>query len=356
MLAHPPVKADLSCLKRINSGGEANPTATCDSISRELYNLGARCPVISPGFGMTETCAGAVHAQPMLDTAKELEFASLGKCIPGMKMRVMDQELKDREVSCGEVGELQLTGPVLFHGYFNDPAATAAAFTDDGWFVTGDLAWQDQEGNLNLAGRITDIINVNGVKWSGMEIETAIEEEGIPGILPSFTVAFPHRAAGSPTEDIAIVYSPSYASDDDAARFATATAISKTVAVMTGRKPAHLVPLPVEMLVKTSLGKIPRAKVRVAFQRGDYDNFQKRDIEIIREYGQSKLRHPETENERKVQRVLAQVVNVPMEAISLDSSIFDLGVTSFNLILLKALIQEAVETPVEIPMSDIMME
>ncbi|PLB33146.1 acetyl-CoA synthetase-like protein [Aspergillus candidus] len=356
ILAHPPVKTDLSCLKRINSGGEANPTAACDSISRELCHLGARGPVISPGFGMTETCAGAVHAQPILDTAKELEFASLGKCIPGMKMRVMDQESKDKQVPCGEVGELQLTGPVVFHGYFNDPAATAAAFTDDKWFVTGDLAWQDQVGNLNLAGRITDIIIVNGIKWSATEIETAIDEEGITGLIPSFTVAFPHRPTGSPTEDIAVVYSPSYASDDDAARFATATAISKTVAAVTGRNPGHLVPLPVEMLVKTSLGKIPRSKVRAAFQRGDYESYEKRDREVIREYGQSKLRRPETENERKVQRVLAQVVNVSVEAISSDSSIFDLGITSFNLILLKALIQEAVQAPVDIPMSDIMME
>jgi long-subunit acyl-CoA synthetase (AMP-forming) len=69
--------------------------------------------------------------------------------------------------------------------------ATMDSFTSDGWFITGDLAYADEAGYLNLTGRTKDIIIVNGAKWSSAEIETAVEEEGIPGRIPSYTVVFP---------------------------------------------------------------------------------------------------------------------------------------------------------------------
>lgn len=350
--------ADLSCLKSINSGGEANVVTMCDDLTRQLQRLGARGEVVSPGFGMTETCAGSIHAlsSPSHDLGRGLEFASLGTCIPGIKMRVMRLTSKSEQAACGEVGELQLSGPVIFTGYFNNPAATAESFTTDGWFVTGDLAWLDDSGSLNLAGRTKDTINVNGVKWSATEIETAIEEEGIAGLLPSFTVAFSTRKSGVPTEDIAVVYSPAYNPEDAVARFETAAAIAKTVGLLTGHKPAHLIPLPAEMLEKSSLGKISRTKVRAVFENGEYAVFQKEDDKAIRRYRRSKWQRPKTETEQKVQTTLAGLVQVPVDEISTDASIFDLGITSFNLILLKSLIEEALGVSGDIPMSVLMTE
>ncbi|RAL05369.1 NRPS-like enzyme [Aspergillus ibericus CBS 121593] len=355
---NPAVQADLSRLKSINSGGEANVVATIDGLTRELRRFNIQREVISPGFGMTETCAGCVHApaSPSYDLAQGLEFASLGPCVPGVEMRVMRLTAKDEPAARGEVGELQLSGPAVFAGYFNNPDATAAAFTDDGWFITGDLAWLDESGYLNLAGRTRDTIIVNGVKWSATEIEMAIEEERIPGVVPSYTVAFPCRAPGSASEDIAIVYSPTYAADDSATRFETATAIAKTVALLTGRKPAHLIPLPAEMLDKSSLGKISRTKVRTAFEKGEYASMEAEDTEAVQRYREATQRPAKTETEKRVQSTVAGLLQLPVEEINVDMSIFDLGITSFNLILLKAMIQEAVDAPVEIPMSVLMTD
>ena len=292
LAASPAITADLSRLKALISGGESNVVATCDTLTRELRRFGIRGEVIRPGFGMTETCAGSIYSQacPSYDLARGLEFANLGTCIPGIEMRVMRLAARGEQAACGEVGELQVAGPIVFDHYFNNPAATADAFTPDGWFMTGDLAWLDESGNLNLAGRTKDTIIVNGVKWSSTEIETTIEEEGIPGLMPSFTVAFPHRAAGSPTEDIAVVYSPVYAPDNHHARFETATAIAKTVALVTGQKPAHLIPLPQEMLDKSSLGKISRTKVRTALEKGEYAAFEQEDVKALESYRGSKWR------------------------------------------------------------------
>ncbi|EED20740.1 NRPS-like enzyme, putative [Talaromyces stipitatus ATCC 10500] len=358
LVANPTMKADLSHLRAFIAGAEASVVTTCDTLTRELRRFGVQTEVIRPGFGMTEICGGSIYSTgcPSYDLAAGLEFANLGTCIPGIEMRVMHLTDKSERVRDGEVGEFQVSGPVVFDHYFNNAEATASAFTADGWFITGDLAWIDKSGNLNLAGRTKDLIVINGIKWSSTDIEIAIEEEGIPGIVPSFTAAIPHRAADSATEDIAIIYSPAYAPEDDQVRFETATAIAKTVALNTSWKPAHVIPLPQKLLEKSTLGKISRSKVRSAFEKGEYATFEKEDLEARKRYQESKWRSPETETAKSIQKILAEILKIPAEGISLDSSIFDLGVSSFNLMLLKARVEDALETKIEIPLSVLLTE
>jgi acyl-CoA synthetase (AMP-forming)/AMP-acid ligase II len=358
LVANPTITADLSPLKALISGGESNVVATCDALTRELRRFGVQNEVIRPGFGMTETCAGSIYSRacPSFDITAGLEFANLGTCIPGIQMRVMSLTTPGQKAAQGEAGEFQVSGHIVFDQYYNNPEATAASFSADGWFITGDLAWIDKFGNLNLAGRTKDTIIVNGVKWSSTEIETAIEEEGISGLVTSFTVAFPCRATGSPTEDIAVVYSPAYAPEDDQGRSETATAIAKTVALITGWKLAHLIPLPQELLGKSSLGKISRTKVRSALEKGEYATFEEEDLAARKRYQESKWRRPNTQNEKIIQNTLVKILDIPAEDVSLDSSIFDLGIGSFNLIVLKAMIQDAVETKIDIPMSLLLTE
>ncbi|NJN40551.1 MAG: AMP-binding protein [Gammaproteobacteria bacterium] len=64
-----------------------------------------------------------------------------------------------------------MRGCSLFAGYLGNPQATAAAFTADGWFRTGDLASLDAEGNLRIAGRTKEIINRGGVKFNPLDVE-----------------------------------------------------------------------------------------------------------------------------------------------------------------------------------------
>ena len=109
-------------------------------------------------------------------------------------------------MNAGEIGELQVTGPVVFNKYYNNEQATTEAFTADGWFRTGDRAYIDAESRLNLVGRDKETVIVNGVKYSPAELESAIEETQIPGVTPSFTVVFAYRAPGSLTEGIVVVY------------------------------------------------------------------------------------------------------------------------------------------------------
>ena len=349
--------ANLSQLRAIISGGESNVIATCAALTQELDRFGIPGEVIRPGFGMTETCAGSIYSKscPSHDLAQNLEFANLGTCIPGLEMRVMKIDGTGLSKTC-EVGHLQVFGSVLFDHYFNNPTATQAAFTEDGWFETGDLAYIDKHGNLNLTGRTKDTIIVNGVKWSSTEIETAIEEEGIAGLVPSFTVAFPHRAQNSATENICVAYCPSYLADDDAARFEAATAISKTVSLICGKKPDYLIPLSRQLLEKSSLGKISRTKVRAAFEKGDYSLFTSKDAAALARHRESIWQDAETKTEKAVQTTLAGLLELPTADISMKASIFELGVDSFNLITLKAMLQNAIDIDVDIPISILLTE
>jgi long-subunit acyl-CoA synthetase (AMP-forming) len=67
-----------------------------------------------------------------------------------------------RETAKNEVGLLEVSGPVVFSGYLNDPEASDAAFTPDGWFRTGDVGLLDSKGALRLTGRSKESVVING--------------------------------------------------------------------------------------------------------------------------------------------------------------------------------------------------
>lgn len=90
-------------------------------------------------------------------------------------------------------GEVVGRGPMVFEGYWDDPEATAAAFTD-GWFSTGDLGRFDDDGYLTITGRIKDVINRGGEKISPMEVESALLAH--PAIAEACVFPVPHPTLG----------------------------------------------------------------------------------------------------------------------------------------------------------------
>jgi long-subunit acyl-CoA synthetase (AMP-forming) len=154
---------DLSCLRALISGGESNVADTCDKLTRILCHYRTPKCFIRPGFGMTETCAGSIYNAkncPSYDIAQAAEFCSLGEGIQGIHMRIVRSD--GTKTSMNEVGSLEVSGAVVFKGYYQDEKATHESFTPDGWFRTGDLGLLDSDGRLRLTGRDKDIIVING--------------------------------------------------------------------------------------------------------------------------------------------------------------------------------------------------
>jgi cyclohexanecarboxylate-CoA ligase len=127
---------------------------------------------------MTELQAGS-FSRPR-DPA-DVRHGSAGAATPGTELRVVDERLQVRGLS-------------LFKEYLKNPAATREAFTPDGWFETGDTAELSGGGHLRFTGRVKEIINRGGVKYSPLDVEAIIDR--MPGVARSAIVPYPDAVLG----------------------------------------------------------------------------------------------------------------------------------------------------------------
>jgi acyl-CoA synthetase (AMP-forming)/AMP-acid ligase II/thioesterase domain-containing protein len=319
----------------VDTGGEANVTKVCVALQALLSRYGAPDDVFKPSFGMTETAAGCIFNSrcPSYDDAEHHEFACLGRPMPGVRMRVTRLDNPSEETAPGERGSLEVTGEVVFTGNYNNPAATAEAFTSDGWFRTGDLAFMDSNGNLHLDGRTKEMININGVKYLPYELDAALEQAEIPGTTPSYFCTFSSRDGSMDTEGVVVLYLPSYGESDDDARFNTQSSIIRVVALHTRSRP-RVVPLRLEDMPKSTLGKLSRAKLKTAFEEGRFAAQEQTNNEAIKRYQQKTRGSPETPEEALILDIIKQQLELRPEDedFGVNDSILSIGATSMDLV------------------------
>lgn len=106
-------------------------------------------------YGMTESSSHQ-YTHPGDDT--ETIVATCGRGGPAYEVRLFDPADRDRAVAIGEAGEIGGRGALLMLGYFDNQAATEGSFNRDGWFMSGDLGVMDGRGNLQIVGRLKDVI------------------------------------------------------------------------------------------------------------------------------------------------------------------------------------------------------
>jgi fatty-acyl-CoA synthase len=122
------------------------------------------------GYGLTEV---GVNCFSMTDEDALRKAGSVGKPIFHSRMRLVDTDGND--VPRGETGELVISGPTVCAGYWRNLEATAEALVD-GWFHTGDMARQDEEGYYYIAGRYKDMIISGGENIYAAEVEAVFRE------------------------------------------------------------------------------------------------------------------------------------------------------------------------------------
>lgn len=139
------------------------------------------------GYGLTET-APAVTSNAVGAEAKP---GSIGKPLPGLEVRLVDEDGDDAEDE--DPGEIYVRGPNVFAGYWARPDETSQAFEGE-WLKTGDVAYRDEDGYLFLVDRKKDLIIVSGFNVYPKEVEDAIEQH--PKVAEAAVVGIPDERTG----------------------------------------------------------------------------------------------------------------------------------------------------------------
>ncbi|MAB26456.1 MAG: long-chain fatty acid--CoA ligase [Alteromonadaceae bacterium] len=168
LLADEEAPLDLSCFRAIVSGGSAVPSSMIEAV-RDRWDV----PVIQ-GWGMTETSPMCVLSHPPKDLNGQTETywrLKSGRPVPGIEVRVMDDEGDLVEQDGTTVGELQLKGAWVTGSYINEETD---AFTEDGWLRTGDVGMVDARGYVQLTDRTKDVIKSGGEWISSVDLEDVL--------------------------------------------------------------------------------------------------------------------------------------------------------------------------------------
>ncbi|MBB5869700.1 long-chain acyl-CoA synthetase [Allocatelliglobosispora scoriae] len=229
---------DLSSLRCCASGGSALPVEVLHAFEAAFD------AIILEGYGLSETSPVASFNHP----DRERKAGSIGTPIEGVEMKLVGPDGGD--VAVGEVGEIAIRGHNIMKGYWGNAEATAEAIPD-GWFRSGDLAKQDDDGYFYIVDRKKDLIIRGGYNVYPREVEEVLYEH--PAVAEAAVVGVAHAEWG---EEIAaaVALKPG----------ATATA-EELIAFVKERLAAYKYPRQVwivEALPKTATGKILRREVR----------------------------------------------------------------------------------------------
>lgn len=181
---------DISSLRVLLIGGAAAPLGLIQGFEED-FNV----PVMH-AWGMTElspmgTNSGLLNDQPTL-TREERYQRKLrqGSPVPGIELRIVGEDGKELPWDDKAVGDLQVRGPWVVSSYFRDPSGDAQ-FTEDGWFVTGDVARINPQGSMQLTDRSKDLIKSGGEWISSVALENALMSH--PKVFEAAVIAIPNE-------------------------------------------------------------------------------------------------------------------------------------------------------------------
>jgi acyl-CoA synthetase (AMP-forming)/AMP-acid ligase II len=185
ILDHPQLaRYDLSSLRVAVTGSADIPVDLIRRVHEELpFSL------IISGYGLTE---GGTATSTGPGDEFEAIATTVGRPRPGYEIRIVDGS--GRDLPQGESGEVWLRGRSIMSHYLDDPEATAAALSSDGWLRTGDLGVFDDAGRLRIVGRVKDMFIVGGFNVYPAEIENMLLKH--PDVRQAAVVGIPDERLG----------------------------------------------------------------------------------------------------------------------------------------------------------------
>jgi malonyl-CoA/methylmalonyl-CoA synthetase len=196
---------DLSRARLITSGSDRLPDEAFTAFQKTFGHT------LLERYGMTETgmnCSNPLHG--------ERRIGSVGHPLPGIEVRFVDSESR-ASLSTGEIGELEIRGPNVFKGYWNQPDKTSASFSADGWFKTGDLGYLEADGYITLCGRSKDLIISGGLNIYPPEVERVLTEH--PAVAACAVIGCPDKEWGEKVTAVVALKKTESVSGEELMRF-----------------------------------------------------------------------------------------------------------------------------------------
>lgn len=315
---------NLSSMKFLVNAGEQVSVKTIRLFLEILEKHQLPNLAIKPAFGMTESCSGITWSTGLSwdQLTEENSFVSLGKPIPGATIRIVDQE--NNPLPEGEIGRLQMRGNSVTKGYYQNQELNREVF-EQGWFTTGDLGYLFN-GELFITGREKQEIIINGINYFAHEIETAIEE--LEGVNVSYTAAFAVFDQNLETDLLVITFSPQ--SDQFQERVKVVKKIRTHLTQKIGISPAYIIPLEIDLVPKTSIGKVQKSQLKKQFEQGLFHNCIQEINQYLETERQKNQTLPQSDHERQIATVWGEVLQ--LNSVGLHDNFFELGGHSLHLI------------------------
>ena len=337
-----PEGLDLAAVRLIFNGAEPISLQLCDEFLSRLAPAQLKRTAMYPVYGLAEASlavsfppVGAplrsltlnrhrlspgnpVEIVPDSD-ANAVQLVCEGKAIPYCAVRVADDA--DRELPEDRIGHVYIRGDNVTRGYYEDPAANAAAFTADGWLRTGDLGLI-HGGELYISGRAKEIIFVNGQNYYPHDLEAIAQRA--PGLELGKVVAAGVRPRGAQTEQLVVFVLHRGA----VAEFLPlAGTVARLINEQTGLEVAEVVP--VKRIPKTTSGKIQRHVLEDGYADGEFAA-ELAELAALR----AAQRGPQTATRNDIEAKLKTICDAALEGkrVDIHDNLFEIGASSLKLI------------------------
>ncbi|GIO85790.1 hypothetical protein J25TS5_27220 [Paenibacillus faecis] len=345
---------DLSRIRIIYNGAEPISTDLCHAFLETLAPYGLKRTAMCTVYGLAEASVG-VALPPVEDeyvtvyvdrrhlnlgnrvvevdreSAHALSFVEVGYAIDYCQFRICDEE--DVELTEGTIGHIQISGPNVTRGYYNNPEATGKLLTADGWIRTGDLGFR-RNGQLVITGRAKDIIFVNGQNVYPHDVERIAEE--VDGVELGRVAACGVYNKDLKKEEIVLFVVSKRKLDKF---YPIARELKRLLNERGGWEIADIVPI--KRMPKTTSGKVQRYKLAQLYRDGEFIEVSREMEELARARKADQterteelreFRGPEftqTQIERDIQQICREVLG--KDEIGIRDSYFEMGAGSLHL-------------------------
>ncbi len=270
---------DLSHLRVAGCGAEPIQYETLKAFADRFAPYGFKRTAFLPCYGMAEHSLAVTfvgldddlkadrvdpealaqgEAKPAAEGTDAVQVVCCGKSFPGHALKIADAD--GNALPEGRVGQIELKGPSVMQGYWNDPERTAAALRG-GWLATGDLGYM-KGGELYVCGRIKDVIIIHGRNYYPQDLEWQASQ--VEGVRRGNVIAFGLHDPTLGRERVIVAAEVRNPEASDDLREKIVARVLEALAL----KVDEVALLPAGSLPKTSSGKLQRSKASEMFRSG----------------------------------------------------------------------------------------